>query len=68
MDNAKGAWREYRGWHGTWCENVVQAISRDLLAGAITRASRRPDTRSCCTCHDESVVEVPEGFGRSSAG
>ena len=31
-DNARGGWNDNRGWHGTFTENVVQAISRDLLA------------------------------------
>ena len=61
-DNAKGGWKEIRGWHGTWCENVIQAISRDLLAGAMARleAAGYPVVLHC---HDEAVAEVPEGFG-----
>ena len=61
-DNAKGAWREMRGWYGTWAENVVQAISRDLLVGAMTRleAAGYPVVLHC---HDEAVAEVPDGFG-----
>ena len=62
QDNAKGAWREIRGWYGTWCENVIQAISRDLLVGAMTRleAAGYPIVLHC---HDEAVAEVPDGFG-----
>ena len=59
-DNAKGAWIEQRGWHGTFTENVVQAVSRDLLAGAMLRleAAGYP---ICLHVHDEAVAEVPEG-------
>ena len=61
-DNAKAAWKEIRGWYGTWVENVVQAISRDLLAAAMQRleAAGYPVVLHC---HDEAVAEVPEGFG-----
>jgi DNA polymerase bacteriophage-type len=61
-DNARGGWKEMRGWHGTWAENLVQAMSRDLLVGAMTRleAAGYPIV---LTVHDEVICEVPEGFG-----
>ena len=37
MDNARGQWKPYRGWFGTFVENVVQGTARDLLAAAIER-------------------------------
>jgi DNA polymerase len=37
MDNARGQWKAYRGWFGTFVENVVQGTARDLLAAAIER-------------------------------
>jgi DNA polymerase len=40
-DNARGKWQDTRGWHGTFCENVVQAVSRDLLAMAMAKARSR---------------------------
>jgi hypothetical protein len=61
-DNALGKWRDARGWHGTFTENVVQAISRDLLAAAMQRleAAGYPIVLHV---HDEIVAEVLEGFG-----
>jgi DNA polymerase len=58
-DNAKGGWSEVAEWYGTFTENVVQAISRDLLAGAMLRleAAGFPVVLHV---HDEAVCEVPE--------
>jgi DNA polymerase bacteriophage-type len=62
-DNAKGTWTECSTWYGLLTENVVQAVSRDLLAAAIVRleAAGYPIVLHV---HDEIVCEVPEGFGR----
>src|SRR5262249_455528 len=61
MDNAKGQWKPYRGWRGTFTENVVQAIARDLLAEAISRAEARWPGSVVFHCHDELVIEAPIG-------
>jgi DNA polymerase len=61
-DNVRGGWLAQRGWHGSFVENVVQAISRDLLANAMPKleAAGYPIVLHV---HDEIVSEVPEGFG-----
>jgi DNA polymerase len=65
-DNSAGRWHDCRdgrgAYGGVWTENVVQAISRDLLADAMQRveAAGYPIV---LTVHDEIVAEVPEGFG-----
>ena len=63
-DNARGGWNDSRGWHGTFTENVVQAISRDLLAAAMLRleAAGYPVVLHV---HDEIVCEVPDRGWRS---
>jgi DNA polymerase len=61
-DNARGKWADVYGWHGTFTENVVQAISRDLLAVAMHRLERS-SYPIILHIHDEIVCEVPEGFG-----
>ena len=58
--NSKRQWRPYRGWFGTFVENVIQGTARDLLAAAIERF----ETRGIAVifhCHDEVTVEVPIG-------
>ena len=60
MDNARGQWKPYRGWFGTFVENVVQATARDLLAAAIDRFETR-GIAVVLHCHDEVTVEVPNG-------
>jgi len=60
MDNARGQWKTYRGWFGTFVENVVQGTARDLLAAAIARFESR-GLGVVFHCHDEVTVEVPIG-------
>jgi DNA polymerase bacteriophage-type len=59
-DNAHGKWTDYRGWFGTFVENVVQGTARDLLAAAIERFEAR-GIEVVLTVHDEVVAEVPAG-------
>jgi DNA polymerase len=59
-DNAHGKWSDYRGWYGTFMENVVQGIARDLLAAALERFEAR-GIPIVLHVHDEVVAEVPAG-------
>jgi DNA polymerase len=60
FDNARGQWKPARAWFGTLVENVVQGCARDLLAAALLRFEAR-GLPVVFHCHDEIVVEVPEG-------
>jgi DNA polymerase bacteriophage-type len=66
MDNAHGQWKPYRGWFGTFVENVVQGTARDLLAAAIERFETR-GIPVVFHCHDEVTIEVPVGRYTRSA-
>jgi DNA polymerase len=65
-DNASGKWTACRygqgAYGGTWIENAVQAVARDLFAAAMPRleAAGYPIVLHV---HDEIVCEVPNGFG-----
>src|SRR5262249_32519853 len=60
FDNARGQWKPTRAWFGTLVENVVQGTARDLLAAALLRFEAR-GLPVVFHCHDEVVIEAPEG-------
>jgi DNA polymerase len=65
-DASAGQWRDIRhgngAYGGLWTENIVSAISRDLLAAALLRLERA-GYRPVLHVHDEVICEVPHGFG-----
>jgi DNA polymerase bacteriophage-type len=65
-DNSAGRWHDCRdgrgAYGGTWVENIVQAIARDLLAAAMLRLEAA-GYEIVLHVHDEIVCEVPEDFG-----
>ena len=66
MDNQKGRWGENRNgqgaYGGTWVENLVQAIARDLFIEAMQRLEAA-GYGIVLHAHDEAVAEVPADFG-----
>jgi len=65
-DNGAGQFKDCRNgdgaYGGTWTENIISGIARDLLVEAMLRveAAGYPITLHI---HDELCCEVPEGFG-----
>ena len=56
-DNAHRQWKEVRGWHGTFTENVVQGTARDILVAAIVRMEAR-GFPVVLHVHDDLVLEA----------
>jgi hypothetical protein len=52
-------YQDEQAWYGTIVENIVQGVSRDLLAAAMLRLEGA-GFPVVIHCHDEAVCEVPE--------
>lgn len=56
-------WVRQSTYGGMIVENIVQAISRDIMAEAMLRAQDTSDYRVLLSVHDELVAECPVGTG-----
>ena len=63
MDNTQGKWWAVRVYGGFLCENIVQAVARDLLAKALLQLDRA-GFKIVTHTHDEVCVEEPKGSKR----
>ncbi len=59
-DNSAGQWRDERMYGGKYCENLAQAIARDLLTEAMLRLDAA-GFEIVLHVHDEIACEVREG-------
>jgi len=56
-------WMRLTVYGGLLVENIVQAISRDLMADGMLRAEATGRYRIVLTVHDELIAEAPSGTG-----
>ncbi len=62
VDALTNKWTDKAFYGGLACENITQAVARDLMAEAMLRVDAA-GYKVIITIHDEVVCEVPEGFG-----
>jgi DNA polymerase len=62
VDGYTRKWGDKSFYGGLGCENITQAVARDLMAEAMLRVDAA-GYKPIITIHDEVVCEVPKGFG-----
>lgn len=55
-------WGPERSWGGAICENLTQAVARDLMMPAMVRLEKK-GYRALLSVHDEGLTEKPYGAG-----
>jgi DNA polymerase len=56
-------WERTKTYGGMIVENIVQAIARDLMAGAMVRCAYSPTYTPILTVHDELIAQARIGTG-----
>ena len=63
VDPLTRQWKRQHAYGGLLVENIVQAISRDILAGAMLRVEQSGVYQPVLSVHDEIIAEADEGSG-----